>query len=233
LRQNELIAPTVNTHDSATTSASILLSGTKEKNSSVIINGNEVAPISTSTTWSYTYPLNIGVNSLDIKSANSNQTSATISLKITRTKNVAVDIVAEEQKHVTKVDAKLAAKMAGRLLLQVENKGYIWYVNPKDNKRYLVDNTTALSVFRSLALGINEKMLNQIPTGKGAKDNPVGKKLKGKLLLRVEKGGQISYIDVNGYRHDISQANLMTIFRSLSLGISNANIWKIAIGTIK
>jgi len=192
-----------------------------------------VATLSTSTSWTYNYPLNIGVNSLDIKSASSDQTSAVISLKITRTKDVVADVVAEEQKHVTKVDAKLSAKMAGRLLLQVENKGYIWYVNPKNNKRYLVDNTTALSVFRSLALGISEKNLALIPTAKTTKVNALGQKLKGKLLIRTEKGGQISYIDMNGYRHDISQANLMTIFRSLSLGVSNANIWKIAIGTIK
>ena len=55
-------------------------------------------------------------------------------------------------------------------------------------------------------------------------------RLKGYLLLRTETGGQISYVDVSGYRYDITNDNLMDIFRKLSLGISNANLRKINVG---
>jgi hypothetical protein len=234
-RNNALPAPVLSAYGSATTNGSLILSGSKPAGASIIINDKEVFPADANTAWTYNWPLVIGANSAEIIAHSGEQYSAAVIVSVTRVKNTAADIIAAEKKLSTATDAKLAAKLTGRLLLQVENKGYIWYVNPADNKRYLISPDNALNIFKSLSLGISEANLNLIPTKEsGQKGNAaLRNKLKGKLLLRVESRGQISYVDLDGYRHDIAQSNLMDIFRTLSLGIADANIHKISIGELK
>lgn len=231
-----IVGPTVNSYDRATTTSKITLSGTKPAGNSLLLNGQEIASADSSTIWSHTFDLNLGNNSWDLNTydAVSKQTSPVVTINITRNKDTIGDIISAEQAVSVTPDLKLAARLAGRLLLQTENKGNIWYVNNKDNKRYLVTADNALSLFRSFSVGISEANLNKFPTKESGKkgDSNLQKKFAGKFLLRVEKGGNISYIDLNGYRHDISRDNLMNIFRSLSLGVSNTNIYKIPVGVL-
>lgn len=131
-------------------------------------------------------------------------------------------------------DMKLAKRLSGRLLLQVEQGGAIWYVDTKEYKRYNVTFANALYVFQKLSLGITNANLAKIPVS-GTKD--VGNvalrnKLKGKLLLAVEDHGAIWYVDKDGYRHSVTWANLMDLFRKLALGITDANLAKIPAGSL-
>jgi hypothetical protein len=48
----------------------------------------------------------------------------------------------------------------------------------------------------------------------------------------VEQGGAIWYVDQNGYRHSVTWANLMPLFQKLSLGITDANLYKISEGNL-
>lgn len=67
---------------------------------------------------------------------------------------------------VTPVSTKLIERVRGRILLQVENHGEAWYVNPKDDKRfYLKDGITAYSLMREAGLGISNVDLSKIPVG--------------------------------------------------------------------
>ncbi|MDD3285480.1 MAG: right-handed parallel beta-helix repeat-containing protein [Patescibacteria group bacterium] len=236
-RYDTLAAPTVNSYEKTTTLAKITLTGTKPAGSSLLLDGQEIKPASDETVWTYNFDLSLGDNawSLTAYDAVSKQTSLAAGIKVVRTKDTVAETIAAEKAATKTVDAKLAARLAGRLLLQVEKGGVIWYVNPGDNKRYLVTLDNALSLFRSLSLGISEANLEKLPTpeSKQKGDAALMKRLAGKLLLRVEKAGTISYIDYQGYRHDVTRENLMDLFRSLSLGISNENIYKIAIGETK
>ena len=149
-----------------------------------------------------------------------------------------------------------ASRLQGRLLLQTEEGGRIWYVNPKDLKRYEVTMATALDLFRSLSLGISNANLAKIPydpdgldptkdsdgdgytdraeatgdydpfgPGKLNVDTKFAQNLKGKLLLQVEEGGRIWYVNpLNAKRYEVTFENLMPLFRKLALGISNANL---------
>ena len=76
----------------------------------------------------------------------------------------------------------------------METNGYIWYVSPLNNKRYYISQDSALSIFRSLALGVTEANLNLIPTKASGQTGNIAlrNRLKGRLLLRVENQGQIS-----------------------------------------
>lgn len=61
-------------------------------------------------------------------------------------------------------DPSMAQRLAGRILLQVEDRGQGWYVNPSDNKRYYLGNpNSAFAVMKHLGLGITHKDLQQIP----------------------------------------------------------------------
>lgn len=58
----------------------------------------------------------------------------------------------------------LADRLSGRILLQVEENGEAWYVNPVNNERYFLGRPAdAFKVMRNLGLGISNSNLDQIP----------------------------------------------------------------------
>lgn len=61
------------------------------------------------------------------------------------------------------IDQSLSKRLSGKLLLQVEDKGRIWYVSTKDNHRYEVTFANALPLFQKQALGISNANLYKIP----------------------------------------------------------------------
>jgi len=234
-RINQLEVPVVNSFPATTTVNKLVLTGTKPVGSGIWLNGQLIVAVSDDTTWKYEVTLIKGTNNFTITAKDGQGGgSSDITVSIVKTDVPASSVISDEEKLTTKVDTKLAAKLAGKFLLQVERSGLIWYVYPVSDKRYLITQDGALDIFRNLALGITEANLNLIPT-KGSKvkgSTILINKLKGKLLLRTGAGGQISYVDLDGYRHDISAANLMDNFRSLSLGISNLNLRKLLVGEI-
>ena len=63
-------------------------------------------------------------------------------------------------------DSGYAEKLKGKILLQVEERGQAWYVNPEDGKRYYMkDGASAYEIMRFLSLGITNDNLSQIPEG--------------------------------------------------------------------
>jgi len=62
------------------------------------------------------------------------------------------------------VDTNLSNRIIGKLLLQVEDRGRIWYVD-QSAKRWEVTFGNVMNLFTSLALGINNADLGQIPEG--------------------------------------------------------------------
>lgn len=62
--------------------------------------------------------------------------------------------------------ASLLERLKGRILLQIEQHGEAWYVNPADGKRYFLGRPSdALEVMRQLGLGISDSDLSQIAKG--------------------------------------------------------------------
>jgi len=63
-----------------------------------------------------------------------------------------------------RTDQKLLRRFLGRILLDVENNGEAWYVNPVDGLRYyLKDGETTYQLMRKFALGIRNDDLAKIP----------------------------------------------------------------------
>ncbi|MFH0955785.1 MAG: hypothetical protein V1801_01040, partial [Candidatus Falkowbacteria bacterium] len=62
--------------------------------------------------------------------------------------------------------AKSETALAGRILLQVEDKGQAWYVSPADEKRYSLGRPNdAFYLMQKLSIGISNKDLEKIPIG--------------------------------------------------------------------
>ncbi|MFH1255578.1 MAG: hypothetical protein V1667_03885, partial [bacterium] len=54
-----------------------------------------------------------------------------------------------------KIDKNLSNKLKGKILLQVENHGEAWYVNPKTgSKHYMANGDEAYKIMRNLGIGI-------------------------------------------------------------------------------
>ncbi|NMC51439.1 hypothetical protein GYA54_01775 [Candidatus Kuenenbacteria bacterium] len=65
-------------------------------------------------------------------------------------------------------------------------------------------------------------------------DMKLAKKLAGRLLLRVEKSGEIWYVDTKEYkRYEVKFANALYVFQKLALGVSNVNLEKIPVSGSK
>ncbi|MFZ4631819.1 MAG: hypothetical protein ACOYL8_01260 [Patescibacteria group bacterium] len=60
----------------------------------------------------------------------------------------------------------LANKLKGRIVLQVENHGEAWYINPTDGYRYyLASGEAAYQIMRQLSLGISNENIRKIGVG--------------------------------------------------------------------
>jgi len=121
--------------------------------------------------------------------------------------------------------ATLASKLRGRILIQVEEKGEAWYVNPTNDKRYYLGRPAdAFNVMRTLGLGISEQTYTNFAAA-GAKS------LAGQIVLRVQAKGEAYYIHPTTYKlHYLGRpADAFEVMRKFGLGISNANLALIAI----
>ncbi len=61
------------------------------------------------------------------------------------------------------IDLEFSKKLSGQILLQVEDNGEAWYVNPKDNLRYYIaEPLELLNIIKYIALGISNQNLEKI-----------------------------------------------------------------------
>jgi len=138
--------------------------------------------------------------------------------------------VAEEKGLASAVDNALTTRLTGRILLQVENHGEAWYINPADSQKYYMANgEKAYNIMRFLGVGITNTDLTKIQA-----DKNFAKKHSGKIFLQVEAHGEAFYIDIDGNAHYLKDGSAAyTIMRDLGLGITNEDVRKIEVGEIK
>jgi D-alanyl-D-alanine endopeptidase (penicillin-binding protein 7) len=126
----------------------------------------------------------------------------------------------------------LAQKFSGRILLEVESYGRSWYVYPKTGERYYLKNgNEAFFIMRGLGLGITNSDLAKIPEKEGdvAKDPGLNERLKGYILLQVERNGEAWYVNpVDGMRYYLKNgSSAYQLMRAFGVGITDANLRKI------
>ena len=130
----------------------------------------------------------------------------------------------------------LLEHVKGRLLLQVQQHGEIWYVSPVTGKRYQVTTANALPLFRSLSLGITNNDLGSFPKYGEYNHNSymtLRNRVQGRLLLAVEDHGRVWYIHPDEkWRREVTQENIMDVFRKHSLGITDTDLGTIPLGDV-
>ncbi len=114
--------------------------------------------------------------------------------------------------------------LSGRILLQVEEHGEAWYLNPTDSKRYYLGRPEdAFLLMSSLGLGVSNQDLAQF------RQSLAPSRLAGRILLQVEANGEAYYVnplDLKLYFLG-RPADAFALMRNFGLGISNANLAKI------
>ena len=56
------------------------------------------------------------------------------------------------------IDQIFTEKHSGKFLLQTEDKGQLWYINPSDGKRYFVSDPIMLfDIISEIGVGISEE----------------------------------------------------------------------------
>lgn len=116
----------------------------------------------------------------------------------------------------------------GRILIDVDQRGEAWYVHPISGKRYYLrtpDN--ALAVMRALSLGISDADIERIPEPDSDFAMPYElRHVAGRILLRVENGGEAWYVDPVGMRRYRlgSPKDAMRVMVQLGLGITHSNL---------
>ena len=135
--------------------------------------------------------------------------------------------------HPALAQDSLAVELSGKILLQVESYGRAWYVDPVSYKRYYMkDGAEAYAIMRSLGLGISNNDLVGIPQREGEPRNAaLVRRLSGRIVLQVEEHGEAWYINPDdGLRYYMKDGEAAyAMMRSFALGISNADLAKIAV----
>jgi len=130
-----------------------------------------------------------------------------------------------EKELINNIDKNLTNRLKGKILLQVEEEGSGWYINPDNEKRYYLGlPSDAFKVMRDLGLGVSNSNFDS--WGEYAPKN-----LAGKILLKVEDKGQAYYVnpdDLKMYSLGLP-SDAFQVMRELGLGISNNDIRKIDI----
>jgi hypothetical protein len=122
--------------------------------------------------------------------------------------------------------AQAAANLNGRILLQVQDLGQAWYVNPLNGLRYYLGRPDdAFAIMRSLGLGVSNNDTNNFLAA-GAPS-----RLAGRILLQVQDKGQAYYVDPLDLRlyYLGRPTDAFNLMRSKGLGITNVDLAKIAI----
>ncbi len=131
-------------------------------------------------------------------------------------------------------------RLLGKILLQVQNHGEAWYVRKSNAKRYYMpDGKAAYEMMRSFSLGISDADLEKIPKVQSTSEmsqassicssNSLANRLKGDILLQVQRNGEAWYVDPVKCRAIYLKdgAGAYEVMRFLGLGITNADLEKI------
>jgi hypothetical protein len=138
------------------------------------------------------------------------------------------NVIEEEKSLITKLDKKIAKRMSGGILLQVEKNGEGWYVSPGDQKKYYLGRPTdAFDIMRKLGLGVKHDFI--------ATNATFPDRVLGKILIDVEDNGKAYYIypkDKKAYYLGRPE-DAFKVMRELGLGITNSDIRKIEVGEVE
>lgn len=137
----------------------------------------------------------------------------------------------DKYEKATTVDSALLARTRGYIVLQVEDRGEAWYIDPVSARRYYMkDGPTAYQMMRSFGLGVAERDYDRMREG----DYAMRARLRGRIVLRVQEHGEAYYIHPRTLElHYLKNGEeAYRIMRLHSLGITNKDLSRLTKDTI-
>lgn len=113
--------------------------------------------------------------------------------------------------------------LRGYILIQVQDHGQAWYVNPANGEKYYLGRPDdAFNLMRRFGLGISNQNFTAL------EKNP-SRYLAGRILLKVEDKGKAYYLDPRDLKlyYLGRPAEAFQVIKSRGLGITNQNLAKI------
>jgi len=138
--------------------------------------------------------------------------------------NLKQEVLSREKENEVKANNTIINRLNGRILLQVEEKGEAWYIEPISKKRYFMGRPSdAFDMMRSLGLGVSENNFLKF------EKSGVPSSFSGRILLRVEKSGEAYYVNPVDLKMNFlgRPDDAFIIMRELALGITNYDIRQI------
>ncbi|MBI2984905.1 MAG: C39 family peptidase [Candidatus Kerfeldbacteria bacterium] len=131
------------------------------------------------------------------------------------------------------LQADVASRVRGMIVLQVERNGEAWYVHPDTLLRvYLGRPADAFFIMRQHGLGISNANLAKIPVAGSSQagDPNLRRRMSGRVLIQVERNGEAWYVYPGTLqRHFLGRpADAFQIMTALGLGISNRALAELA-----
>ncbi|MBI4250398.1 thermonuclease family protein [Candidatus Uhrbacteria bacterium] len=121
---------------------------------------------------------------------------------------------------------EIPLQLKGRIVLQVQQHGEAWYVNPTDGKRYFLGRPSSASVImRELGLGISNKDFDSLKLS-------APRRLSGRIVLKTQDVGKAYYVyPPDRTLHYLGRPrDAFRLMRALGLGITDSDLAKIPIG---
>jgi len=161
-----------------------------------------------------------------------NANGEVITIPTSEEPSLVASVTALEKSLMKKINSALTNRLKGRILLQIQEKGQAWYVNPLDGSKYYLGRAAdAFSIMRAFGLGMSNKTYNSFV----AAGNKAPARLAGRILINVDDSGKAYYVNPLDLKLNYlgKPADAYSIMRTLGLGITNDNIRQIKVGEIK
>ncbi len=136
------------------------------------------------------------------------------------------EVMKREREMFKKLNKELSEKLSGRILLQVEEKGEAWYLEPISKAKHFMGRPhDAFNMMRKFGLGISEADFAKF------EKSGVPARFSGRILLRAQANGEAYYVNpVDMKMYYLGRpADAFKIMRELALGISNENLRQIKV----
>lgn len=139
-------------------------------------------------------------------------------------------VITREQVRETKVNQNLTNRLVGRMLLQVEQKGEVWFIGYDGKKYYLANGKTAYEILKAFGTGITEADFAKLSE---TESTPFGKAHVGMIFIRVEKNGEAYYITNDGIAVYVKDGPAAySVMKKYSIGATDATISQLETGNL-
>jgi hypothetical protein len=122
------------------------------------------------------------------------------------------------------ISRNLSREFSGRILLQANENGQAWYVNPTDGRRYSLGSpSSAFNLMSNVAVGVSnadfESFEGQAPSN-----------LSGRFVIKPEDNGELYYVNPTNRQLTFidGPSGALGLMSSTGIGISNNDLSRIS-----